>query len=153
MKYVLALALFALVGCGTPPSTSTAQTSAPSVAGGFSAQQLNAIRSRAAVPAIGRNAQLDAAALEQAQFMAASNTMTHRGRNGSNVGARVGAQGYRWCVVAENVFRGHADPAFAIEAWRTSPGHFRNMTNGKVREFGMASVGEFHAMVLAAQSC
>jgi uncharacterized protein YkwD len=41
----------------------------------------------------------------------------------------------------------------AIEGWVNSPGHYRNLVNGKVREFGLAQVGDVWVMVLAARRC
>lgn len=114
---------------------------------------VNAIRSRAGLPPLRRNAKLDAAAEAQARFMAANRIMTHTGRNGSNVAQRVSRVGYKWCTVAENVSRGYRTEARAIEAWRVSPGHYRNLVNRKVRQFGIANVNGYRAMVLAARKC
>ena len=115
--------------------------------------QINAIRSRAGLPPVKRSAKLDAAAHAQASFMAANKIMTHRGRNGTNVAQRVSRVGYKWCTVAENVSRGYRTEARAIEAWRVSPGHYRNLTISNVKQFGIANVNGYRAMVLAASRC
>jgi|GEM_PF-2198579 uncharacterized protein YkwD len=121
--------------------------------GASAAAQINTIRARAGLPPVQRNAKLDAAAHAQASFMAANRIMTHKGRNGSDVGQRVSSTGYTWCTVAENVSRGYRTEARAIEAWRVSPGHYRNLVNHRVTQFGIANVGGFRAMVLAARRC
>ncbi|KIN71601.1 Allergen V5/Tpx-1 related protein [Sulfitobacter guttiformis KCTC 32187] len=127
--------------------------SATSVIGGPAADRLNNIRARAGLGAVSRNPILDAAALRHADDMVSANFFSHTGSNGSTVGKRVKAAGYRWCTVAENINKGYSGRSAAIEAWRTSPSHFRNMTNPKVRHFGLANVGDVWVMVLAAKRC
>lgn len=155
---------FALVGCGAAPTSvapqaQPAQTTQPaqtarSVVSGASAQaQINSIRANAGLSAVRRDAQLDAAALAHARDMAAQNFMGHTGSDGSKVGQRVLRTGYRWCALAENVSQGYRSEARAIEGWRVSPAHYRNITNTQVTHFGIASVDGFRVMVVAARRC
>jgi uncharacterized protein YkwD len=136
----------ALAACGTPTPTP------PSVASGAAAQ-INSIRQQANLPAVRRSAVLDAAAQAHADDMATRGFFSHRGSNGSTAGARVTAAGYRWCRVAENISRGQSGPASAIEGWRRSPGHYRNMINSDMRDFGLANAGTYWVMVLAGNRC
>jgi uncharacterized protein YkwD len=85
--------------------------------------------------------------------MASKGFFSHKGSNGSTVGKRTTRAGYNWCTVAENISKGFSNETAAIESWRTSPGHYRNMTKKKVKEFGIANVGDVWVMVLAAKRC
>ncbi len=155
MGAALFVALAAFGSTSPAPQAQQAEFhNANAVAAAPSAEaHINAIRARAGLPAVRRDPRLDAAAHAQASYMAANRIMTHRGRNGSNVAHRVTRTGYKWCTVAENVSRGYRTQARAIEAWRLSPGHYRNMTKKNVRHFGIANVNGFRAMVLAAGRC
>lgn len=140
-------------GSSLAPETATPQRQSPVVAGNSNKSQLNAIRAKAGVPAVTRNPDLDAAALAHATDMNSKAFFGHEGSNGSTVGKRVKRAGYRWCTVAENIAEGYPNRAVVMERWRTSPGHYRNMTKRKVKEFGMARVGDVWVMVLAAKRC
>ncbi|MEP3441291.1 MAG: CAP domain-containing protein [Sulfitobacter sp.] len=148
-----AMALF-LVGCSAgqgpvndPQSAALAGTTTPVRA------QINAIRASAGVGQVKRNAKLDRAALAHARDMAANNFLSHTSSDGSDLRRRVERAGYDWCSLGENVSRGYRSDQAAIEQWRTSPGHYRNMIKGKAREFGMANVNGFRVMVLGASNC
>ena len=145
-----------LAACGATISTPTVEapdSSVISTSGGGGGEQLNAIRKQANLPAVRRNAALDVAAKAHADDMASRNFFSHTGSNGSSPGQRATAAGYRWCTVAENINRGYPSGPAAIEAWRKSPGHYRNMVNGKVSDYGLANTGEYWVMVLAAKNC
>jgi len=115
--------------------------------------QINAIRARVNLHKVRRSKKLDAAALAHAKDMAKHKFMSHTSSDGSDLRKRVARVGYKWCSLAENVSRGYRTEARAIENWRQSPGHYRNLTNKKVREFGLANVNGFRVMVLAASRC
>lgn len=154
MKNLLvSIALVATLGaCGGAPQTQSvaAQPVSATSSGG---SMVNAIRARAGLPALRRNAKLDRAALAHAKDMAANAFMSHKGSDGSDLRARVKRVGYRWCTLAENVARGHRSDASAIEGWRTSPGHYRNMVKRKAKDFGMANVNGFRVLVVGASRC
>jgi uncharacterized protein YkwD len=69
------------------------------------------------------------------------------------VGQRVRALGYRYCIVAENISKGQRTQGAVMQGWANSSGHYRNMVNRKVSEFGLANVGDVWVMVLASKSC
>lgn len=154
-RYALSsLLCLALVACGgTAPTAQQTSNGVISTSGGSAHAQVNAIRAKAKLPAIKRSSTLDAAARAHANDMAKRNFFGHKGSNGSTVGQRTTSAGYRWCTVAENISKGFKGQAAAIESWRTSPGHYRNMTKRNAREFGLANVGDVWVMVLAAKKC
>lgn len=152
MRLTLTLVLgLALAACGGSSPAPVAQQT--QVAGGSATATVNAIRAQAGVSGVRRNGVLDAVAKTHANDMAANNFFGHTGSDGSTPGKRARAKGYKWCTVAENVAKGYRDQAGAIESWRVSPGHYRNMVNAKNREFGLARTGNYWVMVLAAKNC
>ena len=152
MRAILVVILgLTLAACSAGSPTAVAQQG--KVAGGSALVTVNAIRGKAGASSITRNGTLDVAAKGHADDMAAKSFFGHIGSNGSTVAERVKAKGYNWCIVSENVAKGYRDEAGAIESWRLSPGHYRNMVDGKAREFGLARSGNYWVMVLGAQGC
>ncbi|WP_298859554.1 CAP domain-containing protein [uncultured Sulfitobacter sp.] len=141
----------ALAACATTSPAPVAQQFTQT--SGSPAALVNAIRKQAGVSGVKRSRVLDAAAKAHANDMASNNFFGHTGSNGSSVAKRVKAAGYTWCTVSENVGKGYRSSPRAIEAWRVSRGHYRNMVNRKAREFGFARSGDYSVMVLAARKC
>jgi uncharacterized protein YkwD len=90
------------------------------------------------VPPLTRSAQLDVAALAQAQDMATHNFFEHRGSDGSNVADRVTRAGYLWQSVGENIAAGPRDAESAVKGWLDSPGHCANIMGAQYKEMGLA---------------
>lgn len=151
MRFVLGtIFCLMLAACGdTSGQTINAPVALTSSGGGG----LNAIRAGANLPPVSRNAVLDAVAQRHAQDMAANGFFAHKGSNGSTVGKRVQRAGYRWCSVAENIAKGFPTREATVEQWRRSPSHYKNMTKRRVKEYGIAQVGDIWVMVLAAKRC
>lgn len=141
---------FALVGCTDVAQQAPGQLQLPSavVSGASSEQQINAIRTQANLPALKRNAKLDAAAEAHSTDMAANQFMGHTGSDGSSLRQRVDQTGYNWCMLAENVSRGHKSDSSSIEGWRKSPKHYANLIQKKATDYGLANVNGFRAMVI-----
>lgn len=94
---------------------------------------------------------LENAALLHAIDMAQWGYFAHEGRDGSSVGQRVTAQGYEWCLVAENIAKGQRSLSQVMQDWAESPGHLANMIRPELREIGVArGPGHLWVMVLAA---
>lgn len=53
----------------------------------------------------------------------------HTGSNGSDVGSRAEAAGYRWSSVGENVAAGRPTASATLAQWMASPGHCANIMN------------------------
>ncbi len=77
------------------------------------------------------------AAQAHADDMAAHQTMSHTGSDGSNGGDRLSRTGYSWRSWGENVAVGYPDPTAVVAGWMNSPGH-RAMILG---DFEHAAVG------------
>lgn len=88
------------------------------------------------------------AALKHTQYMKATNTMSHTGRNGSNVGQRVTAEGYTWSTVGENIAWGQRSVAEVVQAWMDSKtGHCEAIMSREFTQVGAAHVEPFWALV------
>ena len=145
-----------LTACGGPSSTvsrPTAQGQSGLSGTSSASAHLNAIRAQVGLAPIRRNAALDAAARGHADDMAQRGFFGHRGSGGSTVGQRATAAGYGWCTVAENIGKGFSGQDDAIDRWRGSSGHYRNMTKRRVRDYGLAQTGDVWVLVLAGKSC
>lgn len=89
------------------------------------------------------NYDLEDSALRHAADMKNNDFFDHRGSDGSDVGQRVSEAGYSWQTVGENIAWGYRDIATVFQGWRDSPGHCRNLMNGKFRHMGVARVGNY----------
>jgi len=100
-------------------------------AGGYGGPRLAPLR---------RNPVLDAAAMAQATSMAANDYFAHRSTvDGSEVGARAEALGYRFQSVGENIAAGQRSPEEVVDGWLKSVGHCHNIM-GDFTEIGLAYV-------------
>lgn len=139
MKLLALLALVMMMG------------SSPGFANPVATQMLNQLRASKGRPPVVYSSKLEAVARSHALDMAKHRYFAHEGRNGSAVGDRVRAQGYRWCFVAENLAKGPRDLAQVMQGWAKSKGHYKNMMHKKAAEFGLVQGPDrIWAMVLAA---
>ena len=114
-------------------------------------QIINEIRKDKRRKAIRYSPQLEAVAAAHANDMASQGYFSHTGANGSSIGDRTTAQGYKWCFVAENIARGQQSLEEVMAGWKASKGHYKNMTHKKAGEFGLArGPDNYWVMVLAA---
>lgn len=112
---------------------------------------VNRLRVEQRLPPLRYAPRLEAAALGHAIDMAERRYFAHEGRDGSTLGDRVSAQGYRWCFAAENIAKGQKSLSEVIQSWADSPGHYANMIRREVSEIGVArGPGHIWVMVLAA---
>ncbi|MEO1139074.1 MAG: CAP domain-containing protein [Pseudomonadota bacterium] len=97
---------------------------------------------------------LTAAAAAHARDMASRGFFSHTGSDGSGIGDRIRAQGYRFCFVAENIAKGQRSLEQVLEAWARSDGHRRNMLAKDASEFGLIQgAGTVWVMVLGHPGC
>ncbi|MGY9049442.1 MAG: CAP domain-containing protein, partial [Rhodobacterales bacterium] len=76
------------------------------------------------------------------------------GANGSDIAARAGAVGFRYCSLAENIAKGQKSLEAVMAGWAGSPGHRRNMLKRDVRVFGLARAkGNIWVMELGREGC
>ena len=114
-------------------------------------QMLNAMRAQQGVAPLSYAPRLEAAARAHALDMARHGYFAHTGRDGSGVGDRVRAQGYRWCYVAENLAKGQGDLTQVMRGWAQSAPQYRNMMSRNAKGFGLfQGPDRIWAMVLAA---
>jgi len=94
----------------------------------------------APVAALAWSARLAQAARRHAQDMVAKNFFSHTGSDGSTVSGRVGATGYAWRLVGENVAVGHVDIGNVIAGWMAHDGHCANLMDPGFTEVGLVCV-------------
>lgn len=97
---------------------------------------------RAAVPALSWNAALANAAQRHSTDMATRNFFSHTGSDGSSVGQRVSAAGYRWSSVGENISGGQSSTSAVMSGWLSSVGHCNNIMGASFQEVAVACVSQ-----------
>lgn len=118
------------------------------------AELLNALRAQERLKPLKVSPRLEAAANRHAMDMAQRGFFSHQGSDGSSVGQRVRAQGYRFCKVAENIAKGQKSLNEVMTTWAESPGHRRNMLLPDIREFGLVRApGNIWVLVLGRSGC
>jgi uncharacterized protein YkwD len=124
--------------------------SVPALASDY-ASQINAYRRTHGLSAVRADSKVAAAALRQAQAMAASGTISHSAAG--SFSSRVA--GLRKSRAAENIAAGFLTFAETLKQWQNSAGHRANLLMPGARKVGVASVANaqspyrmFWAMVI-----
>jgi uncharacterized protein YkwD len=89
--------------------------------------RVNAVRATNGLPRLRIDPRLTRAARMQAEDMAKHGFLSHQGSNGSTLGERARATGYRFRSVAENLAAGSVAPERVVADWERSAGHRRNL--------------------------
>lgn len=97
----------------------------------------NVIRAEHGLGALSGNANLDAAALGHARYMAANDFVGHKGANGTYAADRADASGYAWTAIGENCAGGGFSLDEVMVGWMNSPGHRENILRGDFTEMGV----------------
>lgn len=108
-------------------------------------EMTNAFRKESKLGAVRTNAALTAAARAFADYLAKTGKFAHEA-DGHKPAERAQAQGYRYCLISENLamnldsrgFETRALAHQAVEGWKNSPGHRANMLQPAVTEIGVA---------------
>jgi hypothetical protein len=111
----------------------------------------NAFRKDSALQQVKQNPALTAAARAFAEYLARTETFAHDA-DGRNPAERAKAQGYSYCLVAENLAmnldsRGFESRQLArevVEGWKESPGHRKNLLLAEATDIGVAVVRAEH---------
>ncbi|MEU6383651.1 CAP domain-containing protein [Streptomyces bauhiniae] len=119
----------------TPSTPQPAATASGDVA--RVVELVNAERAKVGCSPVKLNSTLTKAAQDHSADMAAHNTMSHTGSDGSDPGSRITAAGYRWSAYGENVAYGYATPEQVMAGWMDSPGHRENILNCSYQEIGV----------------
>lgn len=110
-------------------------------------EMTNAFRRENKLGEVKPNATLSKAARDYATYLARTNTFSHTA-DGREPAERVQRAGYAYCQIAENL-ASHLDSrgfqsvelaGQAVEGWKNSPGHRKNMLAEHVVEIGVAVV-------------
>jgi uncharacterized protein YkwD len=132
------------VGCATAPKPKPSGAAEAVIVNGPTWTEtmlgdLNAQRTAVGAPALHMCATLQSAAQGHSDDMAATNTMSHTGSNGSTMVNRVEAAGYLgWTSLGENVAMGYTTVDTVMNAWMNSPGHKANILNPSYTGVGLA---------------
>lgn len=103
--------------------------------------QINRARSGANVPALTRNAQLDAAAQGHANDLLQNGAqLGHRGSDGSTIAQRIARAGYTGSVVGEN-WAAYQTLDQIMTFWLNDPPHIQNIDSPYYREIGIGVAG------------
>ncbi|MFG3046195.1 CAP domain-containing protein [Streptomyces sp. NPDC048241] len=98
---------------------------------------VNAERAKVGCSPVKLNSTLSKAAQDHSADMAAHNTMSHTGSDGSDPGSRITAAGYQWSAYGENVAYGYSTPEQVMDGWMNSAGHRENILNCSYKEIGV----------------
>jgi hypothetical protein len=113
-------------------------------AGDAIVRRANAFRQTQGLAPVAPSAALSAAAAGFAAFMARTDRYGHEA-DGHEPAQRAEAQGYRWCLVAENIAYVMSSAGFGtaelaerfVQGWIDSPGHRRNLLEPDATETGV----------------
>jgi uncharacterized protein YkwD len=98
---------------------------------------VNVERKKHHLPGLAVSAKLEKAAQDHACDIAAQQSYSHVGTDGSDLRARLKRVGYRFRTAAENTGRGFTSAAGMVNYWMNSPHHRENILNPRVREAGI----------------
>ncbi len=107
-------------------------------------EMTNAFRHEQKLGNVKRNKELDLAARLFAEYLAKTGKFAHEA-DGRQPADRAKAAGYKYCMIAENLashldsrgFKTAGLAGAAVEGWKNSPGHRKNMLQPHVTEIGV----------------
>lgn len=97
----------------------------------------NIERSKLSLSPLTLNTQLLNAATNHSQNMALQDFFSHTGKDGSSLGSRISATGYKFSAAAENIAAGSSTPEQVVSSWMNSSGHRANILNPNLKEIGI----------------
>lgn len=95
-----------------------------------------------------RAAQLHAEELEARGYSPQNSFPGHYGADGSKPGTRAKRQGYKYRTITENIAYAFS-PDQAIDLWKKSAGHKKNLLNKKTTQIGVGKAGNIYVAVFA----
>jgi uncharacterized protein YkwD len=138
-----------LMACAASPATAQEVPIDVATLSSVVLSETNAYRKASGAPKLRPNAALEAAAAAYALFLAEHEATGHTA-DGRTPSKRAGAQGYKWCFVAENMWGGWRKPdpmmvrevsSKAMEGWKKSPGHKANLLDKRTHDIGIGAAG------------
>ncbi|MEL6136100.1 MAG: CAP domain-containing protein [Cyanobacteria bacterium J06628_6] len=135
----------ALARAATPLFNSAPQTLAQAPDTDELLRLTNAERAAIGLSPLRLSAELGDAAQAHAEDMARRGELSHTGGDGSSMGDRIDATGYRYRAAGENVACGSARGSATLQQWMGSPGHRQNILNPDFTEIGFGQAdGQGH---------
>lgn len=136
-------------GENAPTQTVFSDRGCPAGSGMSADQGFAAYRAGRGLPALRRSQALASAASVHARDVARLQTVTHVGSDGSKVGQRVTAAGYRFRHVHENVGWTPCGFDFVLQSWTGSPSHLKTMIRTDVTDYGIGRSGDYWVLITA----
>lgn len=102
----------------------------------------NEVRKKSGLEPLCVNPTLEKAARDHSKEMIDKDYFSHTSYSGESPGDRLKSFGYGWWTFGENIASGagsQSKPEDRFEAWMKSPGHKKNILDGKFREIGVGS--------------
>ena len=124
-------------GVAVPPVAPVHQPAAPDPALARVVELTNAERRRAGAPPLMVDDRLDLAAWRYAAALAGGACFAHDCGPVPELTARVGATGYAWARLGENLAAGQQTPEDVVAAWLASPGHRATLLDPALTELGL----------------
>lgn len=125
-----------------------AQAAAPEGKIGRMLTLVNTARAENGLGALTLEPRLMLAACRHAQDLAQGGPLSHRGRDGSDVGDRILSSGYVFAMAAENLAAGVPSADQTVLLWLGSPGHRRNILTPEFHHAGIANIAKGDVWVL-----
>ncbi|GAA6207997.1 hypothetical protein NBRC116601_12900 [Cognatishimia sp. WU-CL00825] len=114
----------------------------------------NQYRAQYGLPPLRVSGLLEVVADRHGADMARNRFFDHRGSDGSDVAGRALGAGYRYCVIAENIAKGHHSARDVTRGWIKSRGHRENLLDASVTDIGVVRQrGNIWVMVLGRGGC
>ena len=111
--------------------------------------EANAIRRQNNLPELQVDRNIASAARAHALDMAQRNYFEHATPEGKSPFDRMHDHGAQFRAAAENIARGQRTAAQVFQSWMNSPGHRRNLLNGKYRRHGLSWINGYWVHDLA----
>ncbi|MGW1002719.1 sigma-70 family RNA polymerase sigma factor [Streptomyces sp. NPDC002520] len=122
----------------TPPAPQPPQTRpTPSDTVSQVVALVNKERAAAGCGPLTEDPQLEKAAQDHSDDMAARGFFDHTDPDGTDPGQRITAAGYRWSTYGENIAKGQQTPESVMDSWMNSPGHRANILNCSFKDIGV----------------
>lgn len=131
-----------LVGCAansTGGIFSAPLETKPGVVDAYSAaSMISSYRASKGLGPVRVNSTLNRIAATHAKKMASMNRMEHVLPGQGSFQKRISSGGYKAIIAAENIGAGYNSLESAIQRWRNSPSHDKNLLNPQIKEIGIA---------------
>jgi uncharacterized protein YkwD len=130
--------LMLIAGCSL--NGSGAQLTDVPVNRGAALVKINAYRAANGLPGLNLDPNLDAVAADMARLIGRRDSMNTRAHSARGLSGRLDRAGYDSYAGAENLGAGYVSFDHALDGWKGSPDHDKNLLNRHVTRMGIARV-------------